>query len=107
MRRWILGLVATAALAGSLAGCLAPTVPIPPPEPERISFSLDVEAGTARFSYQPTADYSGAVVYVFNRDAGAGVIVTADPDGAVPPSPPFPAQEGDEVDRKSTRLNSS
>jgi hypothetical protein len=37
------------------------------------------------------------VVYVFNRDAGEGVITVAGPDGRVSPTAPFPAQEGDEV----------
>ena len=35
--------------------------------------------------------------YVFNRDAGQGIITTADSDGAVAATPPFPAREGDEI----------
>jgi hypothetical protein len=93
MRRW--ALVATA-LAG-LWACAAPSVPIPPPQPERMSFEIDLAAGTARFSYEPVADYAGAVVYVFNRDAGRGVITTADGDGSVAPTEPFPAAENDEI----------
>jgi hypothetical protein len=93
MRRWVLVVVACAAVWA----CNGPSVPIPPPQPEQMSFEVDLTAGTARFSYQPTADYAGAVVYVFNRDAGRGVITTADGDGAVAPTAPFPAQEGDEI----------
>ena len=39
----------------------------------------------------------GLDVYVFNRDEGRGVITTADGDGRVPPTEPFPAFEGDEI----------
>jgi hypothetical protein len=92
MRQWL-----AAAVVAGLWACAAPSVPIPPPQPERMSFELDLDAGTASFAYDPVADYSGAVVYVFNRDAGRGVITTADGDGRVPPTEPFPAAEGDEI----------
>ena len=62
-----------------------------------MSFEVDVAGGTASFAYDPVADYAGAVVYVFNRDAGQGVITTADGDGGVAPTEPFPAAEGDEI----------
>jgi len=62
-----------------------------------MSFAVDLTGGTATFEYAPRADYAGAVVYVFNRDEGRGVITTADGDGRVPPTEPFPAFEGDEI----------
>jgi hypothetical protein len=79
------------------AACATPPAPIPPPEPERMSFDIDLETGTARFSYEPFADYAGAVVYVFNRDQGRGVIATAAADGSVAPTDPFPAADGDAI----------
>jgi len=93
MRQWAL----VAAVAAVLWGCAAPSVPIPPPVPEQIRFAVDLGAGTATFEYEPRADYADAVVYVFNRDAGRGVITTADADGRVAPTEPFPAAEGDEI----------
>lgn len=93
MRQWAL----VAAVAAVLWGCAAPSVPIPPPVPEQIRFDVDLTGGTARFEYEPRADYADAVVYVFNRDAGRGVITTADGDGRVAPTEPFPATEGDEI----------
>jgi hypothetical protein len=93
MKRWALAV----AVATGLWACAAPSVPIPPPVPERMSFEVDTAGGTASFAYQPIADYAGAVVYVFNRDTGRGIITTADGDGAVAPTEPFPAQEGDEI----------
>jgi hypothetical protein len=87
-----------AALAGaSLAGCTSHSVPIPPPSPESVVFSLDLDAGEASFSYDADPDYSGATVYVFNRQAGEGVITTAEADGSVMETPAFPAMSGDEV----------
>lgn len=92
MRQWV-----AAAVVAGLWACAAPSVPIPPPQPERMSFEVDLDAGTASFSYDPVADYAGAVVYVFNRDAGRGIISRADGDGRVAPTEPFPAAEGDEI----------
>lgn len=85
------------ALAPLLAACATPSIPIPPPSPENMAFEVDAGAGSARFSYRRDADYANAIVYVFNRDAGEGVITTADAEGAVAPTQPFPARDGDEV----------
>lgn len=74
-----------------------PSVPIPPPEPEKVSFSLDLESGFAIFEYAPSASSSNAIVYIFNRDLGEGVITTAQSDGRVLPTDPFPAMGGDEI----------
>ena len=86
------------ALVGvALPGCTSHSVPIPPPSPESVVFSLDLEAGHASFQYDPTPAFGGATVYVFNRQVGEGVITTAEADGSVLPTPPFPAMTGDEV----------
>lgn len=86
---------ALAALAA--AGCATPSVPVPPPRAESISFEVDAEAGTARFSYGPSPDFAGALVYVLDRDKGVGVITTAEDDGSVAPTDPFPADPGDDI----------
>ena len=90
--------MAVAALG--VAGCNTPSIPIPPPEPGQMAFELDEDAGTATYSYglqRPDPDFAGAVVYVFNRDQGVGVIDTARDDGSVGPTASFPAALGDEV----------
>lgn len=84
-------------LALSMADCFTPSVPIPPPEPEKMAFEVSFETGTAQFTYEANPSYESAIVYVFNRDKGEGVITTARPDGSVPPTDPFPADEGDQV----------
>lgn len=79
------------------AACTTPSVPIPPPEPERVYFSLDADNGTASFSYAADSSFADAVVYIYNRDAGEGIITTAAADGSVATTTPFPALVGDEV----------
>ncbi len=80
-----------------LAACVTPSIPIPPPEPERMTFAVDVAGGTVRFSYDAERNYADAIVYVFNRDRGQGIITTARADGSVGPTDPFPAAVGEEV----------
>ena len=81
----------------ALAGCITPSIPIPPPDPEQMSFEVQVETGEARFEYSASGTYAGATVYVFNRRSGTGVNDTARDDGSVGPTSPFPAALGDEV----------
>ena len=95
--RLFLAAVGLALASTVLVACTTPSVPIPPPEPERMSFQVDVQGGSAQFAYEPAASYANAVVYVFNRDQGQGVITTAADDGSVAATPPFPAAEGDNV----------
>ena len=91
--RTLLGSLLAAAV---LAACATPSIPIPPPSPENMAFEVDADAGVASFTYRRNADYAHAIVYVFNRDAGEGIIATADGEGAVA-TQPFPAADGDEV----------
>jgi hypothetical protein len=92
-----LWLALAALLAAGAAGCLTPSVPIPPPDPENMVFEIDGDAGEATFSYDPDPSYGGAIVYVFNREVGLGIITTAGPDGRVEPTPPFAGVEGDRL----------
>jgi hypothetical protein len=90
------GLLAAALVVG-LAACVTPSVPIPPPEAQKISFEVDIGAGAARFQYAPHPDFALATVYVLNRTQGVGVITTAQVDGSVAPTEPFAAALDDEV----------
>lgn len=97
MLRLSLALVVSVVALGGVGGCVTPSIPIPPPEPERMTFTIDAQAGEAQFSYGPEPNYADAVVYVFNRDRGEGIITTARPDGSVGPTERFPAAAGDQV----------
>jgi hypothetical protein len=90
-------LLAVVALCVALAGCITPSIPIPPPEPTAMTFAIDGSAGSATFSYAAEPNYANAVVYIFNRNAGTGIIATARADGSVGPTAPFPAALGDNV----------
>jgi len=89
--------LAAIALAVVLGGCITPSIPIPPPDADLMDFAVDLGAGTATFAYEGDANYADAIVYVYNRDTGTGVITTADGDGRVTPTDPFPATVGDEI----------
>jgi len=85
-------------LAGS-AGCVTPSIPIPPPDPAAMEFHLTVvdTSSTAVLTYPPTESYRGGVAYVYNRDLGVGVIQDVNPDGSVGPTPPVAAMLGNNV----------
>lgn len=86
------------ALLGLLtAGCITPSIPIPPPEPSAMTFAVTPQDGVATFAYRAMERFSNAVVYVYNEDQGVGVIATARPDGGVDPTQPFPAVAGDQI----------
>jgi len=86
-------------LTVSLAGCVTPSIPIPPPDPTRMEFDIDTTApvNTAVFSYPPDDRIKDSIVFVFNRDQGEGIIVSARADGSVGPTKPFPAIVNDQV----------
>jgi len=93
-RLWLPSIV----LAAALCGCVTPSIPVPPPDPQAMTFEVDVTSGTATFSYRGDVSLAGATVYVFDRRLGQGVIDTAKPDGSVGPTPAFAAAAGDDID---------
>jgi hypothetical protein len=96
-RRIALSLALGLALALAGGSCVTPSIPIPPPEAQNMSFAVDLGVGTATFQYAASVNYGGARVYVFNRTQGRGIIDTAREDGSVGPTAPFPAALDDEV----------
>jgi hypothetical protein len=88
--------IAVAALLAT-GSCFTPSIPIPPPDARLITFALDAEGGQATFHYDPMPEYANALVYVYNRTQGRGVIDTARPDGSIGPTAPFPAVLDDQI----------
>lgn len=82
-----------------LGGCITPSIPIPPPDPGRMTFALTVSGqdSTATFAYPANVNYVDSIVFVFNRDRGVGVIETARSDGSVGPTAPLPAALGEQI----------
>ena len=60
-------------------------------------FEVNDEDGLATFSFDPQPRFGGAVVFIFNRDRGEGIITTARADGAVGPTEPFAADVGEDL----------
>ena len=75
-----------------LAGCVTPSIPIPPPDPVRMTFDVTTDPnGTitaATFSYPSVENYKGGVVYVYNRSLGTGIIQAVNTDGSIGPTMP-------------------
>jgi hypothetical protein len=82
-----------------ITGCITPSIPIPPPDPERMNFTITLDGGSslARFSYPPDENYVGSIVFVYNRDRGVGIIEDAHPDGSVGPTAPVAAAVGEQI----------
>ena len=82
-----------------LGGCITPSIPIPPPDPGRMTFAVKVEGqdSTATFAYPPDINYVDSIVFVFNRDRGVGVIEAARSDGSVGPTAPLAAALGEQI----------
>jgi len=95
MRRLVL-----LALLG-LAGCVTPSIPIPPPDPSLMTFTVTTDPmGTitsASLEYPPTVTYIGGVVYVFNRTGGHGIIELVRANGSIGPTTPVAATLNDQL----------
>ena len=89
--------IALVMLVVGLAGCVTPSIPIPPPDPSMMTFTVNGMEGTAVFSYPPKQDYVDAIVYVYNRDQGVGIIEQARPDGSVGPTRPVAGKIGEQI----------
>jgi hypothetical protein len=97
MRRLVIVLVAIG-LAGGLVGCVTPSIPIPPPSADLMTFALQTDdqgqVHSASLTYPATEKYRGGLVYVFNRDVGRGIIETVNANGSIGPTRPFEAALG-------------
>jgi hypothetical protein len=80
-----------------LAGCITPSIPIPPPDPTQMRFAIDTTAEEAVFEYPPTSNFENGVVFIYNRDRGVGIIEAAREDGSVGPTVPVPALAGEQI----------
>ena len=92
--------LALIALLG-LAGCVTPSIPIPPPDPALMTFTVSVdgqgEITGASFEYPPTVSYVGGVAYVYNRSRGMGVIQVVNANGSIGPTPSVAASANDQL----------
>ena len=82
-----------------LAGCVTPSIPIPPPDPAKMTFQITVTGtdSSAVFNYPPTTDYKGGIAYLYNQNLGAGIIQNCNNDGSIGPTAPMRATAGDQI----------
>ncbi len=81
------------------AGCITPSIPIPPPDPAEMTFHLTTtgNASSAVFTYPPHDAYKGSTAYILDQHTGQGVFQVANTDGSIGPTLPLPASLGDQV----------
>jgi hypothetical protein len=86
-------------MLAALAGCISPSIPIPPPDPTEMTFNVTTvgAATTAVLTYPATSAYIGGTAYVFDTSTGQGVFQRANADGSIGPTLPLPAALGDAV----------
>jgi hypothetical protein len=92
----IAGIMGAGFVAG---GCITPSIPIPPPDPERMTFVVTGEAAnsSATFTYPPDINYRDSIVFLYNRDRGLGIIEASRPDGSIGPTRPVSAAIGEQI----------
>jgi hypothetical protein len=81
----------------SASACLTPSLPVPPPDPGLLAFHVDAVSGMATVHAASIPDWANAKVSVYDEHTGRGVITTANPDGSVAETAPFPAADGDRI----------
>jgi len=81
------------------AGCITPSIPIPPPDPTEMMFHITTVDGVsnATFTYPADSNYCGGVAYLFDRNLGTGIIRTVNTDCTIGPAT-MQASLGDSVD---------
>lgn len=85
-------------LVVALGACITPSIPIPPPDPAMMQFSFtgDVNNTFATFHYPANVNYVDAIVIVYDRNKGKGVLQDTDADGSVT-TDPLRVDLGDDV----------
>jgi hypothetical protein len=98
--RQLLGITAALGLALTGAGCITPSIPIPPPDPSNMLFHLTMDgpSSSATMTYPANSLYLGGVAYLYDQTTGHGAIADVNPDGSVGPiTIPPPVNLGDQV----------
>ena len=109
IRLWSRLRIALGALAlalGVCTACYTPSVPLPPPLVEQMTFTAAQTPGMVTLS-SPAQSQIGAVRFsIFNVSQGMGVIFVSNADGSFT-SPPFPGNDGDYIDISYDKDNES
>jgi hypothetical protein len=80
-----------------LGGCVTPSIPLPPPDLQALSFSAGPTLGTLELTGKPTSVHVGATFTAFDEQHRAGVLIGTNPDGSFV-TEPFAGAVGDQVE---------
>ena len=108
-RVWSRLRIALGALAlalGLCTACYTPSVPLPPPLVEQMTFTAGATAGTVVLSSTAQPQIGAQRFSVFNVSQGLGVIFVSNPDGSFT-SPAFSGNDGDYIDISYDKDNES
>jgi hypothetical protein len=75
------------ALVLALPGCVSPSVPVPPPGTEVMSFAVNDAAGTVTYSATLGSNWANSWVIVLVEETGEGVVARSDAAGNVTTAP--------------------
>jgi hypothetical protein len=92
-----IGLLATLLVAAGGLACNTPSVPLPPPALDFISFQPASAPDMVFLQGQPVSGYANARFFVFNVNRKVGVIADAAADGSFT-TDPFPGVTGETVE---------
>jgi hypothetical protein len=87
-------------LVCGFAGCITPSIPIPPPDPSDMTFDISVDGSGSSFAvltYPADSTYEGGTVYVQNHNTMFGIFQPVNFDGSIGPTQPLAASAGQEV----------
>ena len=101
-----IGIAALALALGLCTACYTPSVPLPPPLIENMSFTTGTATGTVILTSPPQTQIGAVRFSVFNVSQSIGVIFVSNADGSFT-SPPFPGNEGDYIDVSYDQNNES
>lgn len=91
--------LALIALVIALSSCITPSIPIPPPDPDDMTFDITVANGSSNavLTYPADSNYANGTVYLQNHTTGFGVFQPVNADDSIGPTQPLAAKAGDEV----------
>lgn len=94
LSRLRIALGAVALALGLCTACYTPSVPLPPPLVENMTFDSGPTAGTVILKSPPQSGIGAVRMSVYNVSQQVGVIVETATDGSFT-TPPFPGAGGD------------